>query len=372
MLRNSIQINTKNIPDKVDKENIKRSVDYFLSKNGLTQKIISIQYLGGCSNHALKVTIETNEHHQKNILVRLPGVSSELLINRHAERTNTAIVAALDVCPAFAKAFTEEGNILQQQGYKVEQFLENAQSLTHETFGKYRKQALAQLKKVHQCGKTFETTYNLLERIKLMCYSLQDVAGKEIQSLCYAQGMKRVSITQILIQISQLEKLSKAFSHIKLAPCHNDIPPFNFMLIPNTQNDFDIKIIDWEYSGMNDPMCELAYIANENGYHSYDMVTDLLKEYYDNDTISEASLQEAIDRVFFYIPMIDLKVAVWSLLQVHMCNQSQYIDELRAGWGPERYAAFLEKFDSPEYKNLTTKLEERLKPGIPMSTFFKL
>lgn len=362
----------ENIPDKVDKNNVIRGIEYFLLQHGITEKIVHVKYLGGCSNHALKVTIETEENGLKNVLVRLPGSFSELLVNREAERVNTAIVAELGVCPAFAKQFAIKGNLLQLEGYKVEDFLENAKPLTHETFNRHRKMALAQLKKVHQCGKQFETEYNLLERLKLMCYSLQGVVGERIFFNPQREGQKYTTIDAIILQIEQLEKLAKAFGKISLLPCHNDIPPFNFMIISKENEMDDIKIIDWEYGGMNDPMCELAYIANENGYHNRDAIIDLINDYYAGDQISNTELQINIDRILFYLPLIDLKVAIWSLMQVHMCNQSQYIEELRSGWGPERYDRYLEKINSNEYKELLVFLESKLNHSITQHSLFKV
>ncbi|WP_419420743.1 hypothetical protein ACNVED_05460 [Legionella sp. D16C41] len=41
-------------------------------------------------------------------------------------------------------------------------------------------------------------------------------------------------------------------------------------------------------------------------------------------------------RALFYLPLTDSKVAVWSVMQVHLCHQSQYLEKLRTDWGPER------------------------------------
>lgn len=371
MLTNLLQVEIASIPVTVSKENVLRSVEYFLARHGISEPISSIKYIGGCSNHALKVTIETKDNIKKNVMVRLPGSSSELLINRHAENINTAIVAELGICPAFVKQFIEEGAVLQREGYKIEEFLENAEALTYKTFGQYRKKALAQLKIVHQCGKKFETQYNLLERIKLMCYSLQDVGGKEIKILTYQHGEKQVNLKEIISQVDYLEKLASAFGNIKLVPCHNDIAPFNFMKIPNENGGFDIKIIDWEYSGMNDPMVEIAYISNENGFHDRKAIAEMINDYYHDEIISENERQANIDRVLFYMPIIDLKVAVWSLMQVNMCNQSQYIEDLRSGWGPERYEKYIEKIASIEYKELISKLEMKLAQRVIYGSIFK-
>lgn len=371
MLKNFKHVQVLGIPTKVNKEKVLLNIEYFLAQHGIKEHIINIDYIGGCSNHTLKVTIENSFKIQKNILVRLPGSQSELLTNRHAERINTAIVADLGICPAFVNAFAEEGCILQEQGYKVEEFLEGAKSLTHETFSQYRKQALAQLKKVHRCNKTFETEYNILQRIKLMCYTLQDVDGKSIPSLIYLNGTQSVKLRDILKQIEFLERLIGAFGKIKQVPCHNDITPFNFMCTSTQDGKEEIKIIDWEYSGMNDPMFEIAYIANENGYHTRQAIIEILNEYYSDEVISENERESDLDKVLFYLPIVDLKVAIWSLMQFYMRNESQFIEDLRSGWAPERYEKYIEKISSPEYKALIAKLENKIAQSITLNSLFK-
>ncbi len=365
------RVEVLSIPSKVNKEHLQTSLEYFLELKGISDPIMQIKYLGGCSNHALCVTTESPDTAIKKWLVRLPGSQSELLIHRQAEKINTSIVAALGIAPAFEKQFLDEGNVLQQQGYKVENYLENAETLTHESFPRLRKKSLQVLKQVHQCGHVFHSHYHILERIKMMCYALQNVGGHEITHLTYDYGKQHVNLKQILAHINEHEKVLASFGKINLAPCHNDLGPFNFMKVEEGE-DQHIYIIDWEYSGMNDPMCELAYIANESGVHTRESIKALLFDYYDKDEkISEDILQCNINRILFYLPLIDLKVAVWSLIQVNLCNQSQYIDDLRSGWGPERYKNYLEKITSSEYQELISSLKNKADTLQSVSIFSK-
>lgn len=357
------------LPKAVCEEKIQESLRHFLALKGIYDVISHIHYIGGCSNHALKITTSTPKNETQHWLVRLPGSQSDILINRDAERHNTAIVANLGICPVYEKRFLAEGSVLQAQGYKVEDYLENATSLTHDTFTSHRKKALAALKKVHQCKQVFLTEYNLLERIKMMCYSLQCVGSNEITTLIYAKGRQQVKLSDILNDINVMERLRSAFGKLPSVPCHNDIPPFNFMKIENG-NDWEIKIIDWEYAGMNDPMCELAYIANENHYVAREDIKALLLDYYDNEKISEDELAVNMDRIQFYLPLIDLKVAVWSLVQVNLCNQSHYIEELREGWGPDRYLDYLEKRNNPQHQEVMEKLAHKLSSSISKNSIF--
>ena len=49
---------------------------------------------------------------------------------------------------------------------------------------------------------------------------------------------------------------------VELRPCHNDAVPENFI----KASDGRLFLIDWEYSGMNDPMADLAALFLEAGF----------------------------------------------------------------------------------------------------------
>ena len=49
---------------------------------------------------------------------------------------------------------------------------------------------------------------------------------------------------------------------VDLHPCHNDAVPENFIKSKNGT----IYLIDWEYSGMNDPMADFAALFLESGF----------------------------------------------------------------------------------------------------------
>ncbi len=69
-------------------------------------------------------------------------------------------------------------------------------------------------------------------------------------------------------------------------PCHNDLLPENFM-----DDGTDIRIIDYQLSGMNDPAFELGDIAAEADY-SPDLVEALVKAYF-GGAMSDALLARA-------------------------------------------------------------------------------
>ena len=89
-----------------------------------------------------------------------------------------------------------------------------------------------------------------------------------------------------------------------LAPCHCD---------PLCENFFDdgarMWIVDWEYSGMNDPLWDLGDLSVEAGFTPAQDL-ELMRAYCD----AEPSTAE-IGRMVIYKAMCDLLWTLWGLIQ---------------------------------------------------------
>ncbi len=89
-----------------------------------------------------------------------------------------------------------------------------------------------------------------------------------------------------------------------LAPCHNDPWPGN--LLDTGRN---IYIIDWEYSGMNDPLWDLGDLSVEAGFApEQDMA--MMEAYYGGP--APAALYS---RLAIYKTLSDLHWSLWAMVQ---------------------------------------------------------
>jgi thiamine kinase-like enzyme len=89
-----------------------------------------------------------------------------------------------------------------------------------------------------------------------------------------------------------------------LVPCHNDPWPGNLL-----DADGRIYLIDWEYSGMNDPLWDLADLSVEAGFEPEQDRT-MMEAYYG------ARLSPALySRLEVHKAMSDLHWSVWGFVQ---------------------------------------------------------
>ena len=99
-------------------------------------------------------------------------------------------------------------------------------------------------------------------------------------------------------------RLALEASPAALVPCHNDPWPGNLL-----DADGRIYLIDWEYSGMNDPMWDLAGLSVE-AWFGPEQDRAMMEAYYGT------GLSQALySRLEVYKAMSDLHWSVWGFVQ---------------------------------------------------------
>jgi thiamine kinase-like enzyme len=120
---------------------------------------------------------------------------------------------------------------------------------------------------------------------------------------------------------------------VELTACHNDAVPENFI----KAEDGTIYLIDWEYSGMNDPMADFAALFIESEF-SEDSQNYFLRKYY-QDVIPP----QVEERILCYEILWDTLWAQWTVIK-EACG-----DDF-GSYGYDRYTRAKEN-----YKQLTSK-----------------
>lgn len=263
---------------------------------GISASEVRVTRLRGLTNLVFRI-----DARGQKIVVRIPGEGTESYIDRAVELHNGRAAEQAGVAPAVLWAD-------EATGAMVTRFLD-LETMTPAAF-KSRKgapgRAGAALAKLHRSGQTFQFRFELFAMIDeyLKVLSTKDVALPEgYHAVVAAAG----PIGEILAQ-----------NPVTLAPCHCD-PLSENLLDDGTR----MWIVDWEYSGMNDPHWDLGDISVEAEMDDA-QEADLLRCYFGREPTPAE-----MGRVFIYKAMCDLLWTLWGLIQLANGNQAldfQYAD----------------------------------------------
>lgn len=256
-----------------------------------------IMRLGGMTNHSYKITRMDGESY----LVRIPGEGTAEMINRSDERKSTELGCELGIDSPLI--------YFGDDGCKVMNFIYNPQPINETIMQK--KEVLTQaadiFHRLHTCGVDTGVRFEVFEMAELYEKIIKDAAV-----LLYKDYE---TIKQTVMDIkADVDKEGEAHK----VPCHNDSLIGNWVLDGNGK----LFLIDWEYSGMNDPMWDLSCLSIEANY-SEQNDKDLLNEYYGREP-SVIELKKFIASKLY----VDYLWTLWGLTRVPFDGQfmQEYAD----------------------------------------------
>lgn len=275
-------------------------------------KQVSVQPLsGGLTNTNYKVEVDGMPY-----FVRVPGESTELLaIDRNNEYFNSKAAAEANVGPKVLYH-------LPQYNVMVLEFI------IGKTMSKESLSALGMptrmakvIKKLHG-GPRFLTDFNMF---RLTEYYLQICANHKIR---IPDGYHD--------RVSTVTRIEKAMFVKPLAtvPCNNDLLAENYI-----DDGKHLWLIDYEYSGNNDPTFELGNTCQEMQF-SDSQIAEVCAAYF-----GEAS-PAMIARMKLNMIMSDVGWGLWAAIQAKISK----IDYDFWGWAIERWGRAVEKMDSAEFE----------------------
>ena len=247
------------------------------------ENVTSITRLGGLTNLVHRVELP-----DASVVVRIAGDGTEEYIDRAVEAVNAVAAARAGVSPEVLYVATDTGLMITEA-------VQGIVTMTPEQFVSRKgspARAGAALAKLHQSGEIFEFRFELFSMIDdyLRILSTKDVdLPSGYDNVVEAAGPIK-------------EALENA--DITLAPCHCDPLCENFL------DDGKVMwIIDWEYSGMNDPLWDVGDLSVEAGMDA-SQENELLTAYFGREpTDAERG------RVVIHKAMCDLLWTLWGLIQ---------------------------------------------------------
>lgn len=243
----------------------------------------AITRLGGLTNLVYRVEID-----EASVIVRIPGDGTEDYIDRAVEAHNARAAARSGVSPEVLFANPETGLMIFRT-------VPNIETMTPELFstrvGSPARAGKA-LSKLHNSGEVFEFRFELFAMIddylEILSHRDVDLPDGYHDVVAAAEPIKEVL----------------AAANLPLAPCHCDPLCENFL------DDGTIMwIVDWEYSGMNDPLWDVGDLSVEAGM-TVAQDAELMEAYF-----GRAPTAAETGRMVIYKAMCDLLWTLWGLIQ---------------------------------------------------------
>ena len=179
---------------------------------------------------------------EKKYVYRHPGVGTEKYIDRSSEAASMEVAAKLQIDRTFIA-------MNKDKGWKISEFIMNARTLDYDNWDHVEK-AMELLRELHQSGEKTTHNFDLIAGIDDFKEKLQ--ASKRFEF----DGLDELDqLIATLVDFLKKDKVEKVL-------CHGDSYSPNFLL--NEQEE--MSLIDWEYSGMGDPAGDLGTFIGCSNY----------------------------------------------------------------------------------------------------------
>ncbi|MBM7854182.1 thiamine kinase-like enzyme [Desulfohalotomaculum tongense] len=271
------------------------------------------RFAGGLTNYNYIMDIKGVEY-----VIRQPGGMTEQIIDRKIERVNNNIASEFGVnsdCVYFD----------EHSGIKISLYIKNSRNMAQAgpSLPKNLEAVCRLMKKVHSFPKHFLNRFDW--QVELSKYE------RIIQQQRGSFFFDYATLKDQLITFVQ-----KNVKNTILVPCHNDTVPENF-IIDDTGRTY---LIDWEYSGMNDPCWDVAAYIIESKL-SAEAIDYLIQNYFNHPLTPMEEL-----KIKSFMMAQDLLWTVWALIRHY--NGEDFLEYCRIRY--ERFRKNIQAITkSPHY-----------------------
>ncbi|MDB1921745.1 phosphotransferase [Clostridium tertium] len=265
----------------IEKDNIRNLVEKYFGIE--YSKIEDVIPAGGMTNKNYKISIKGQEY-----ILRIPGVGTENMITRSNEMINSKLAADMGLNVDIIK-FDEK------IGVKISKFIKGAETLTARTAKKEENILLVTdiLRKLHNSEMEMKNRFDVFKEID----RYEEILKKyDIEFYNDYSDTRR--------EVMMLDELLHKYS-FRLVPSHNDTVPENFIKDEKGR----LYLIDWEYSGLNDEMWDLAAYSLECGF-SEDDDELLLRIYFKGKIEKNNKIKILINKI-----LQDFLWSIWTLIK---------------------------------------------------------
>ncbi len=286
--KNQYEMLIKNIMPRLRRKEISTRIEevknVLINNLDIKREEISLVYpIGGMTNNNYKAKVKEKEY-----VIRIPGAGTNEMIDRKSEAINSRLVAKAGI----------DAEILYYDvntGTKVSAMIEGAETI-NPAMAKMQinmKKITDILRRLHNSNLEMKNEFNVFKYIKEYESLLNKFNGKYYDE--YSEVREKVMSLETIL------KKKGAY----LAPCHCDTVPENFIKDKNGK----MYLIDWEYSGLNDPMWDLAAHSIECEFSQEDEEL-MLKMYFEGKEDKNSK-----NRLQIYKICQDLLWSIWTRIK---------------------------------------------------------
>lgn len=269
----------------------------------------------GMTNRSFSFQIGNDKY-----IMRIPGEGTDLLINRKQEAEVYKTIKDLHICDDLFYMNPDNG-------YKITKFIENSRVCDPYNQDDLQK-CMTRLREFHNLKLKVNHEFNIFQQIEFY-ESLWNGSASYFED--YKETKKKV--LQLKEYIDS-QKKDYCLTHI-------DAVPDNF-LFSDINGKEEIRLIDWEYAGMQDPHVDIAMFCIYSLYDEKSQIDNLIDLYFQNKCPSETRI-----KIYCYVTACGL---LWS-------NWCEYKRQLGIEFGEYsikqyRYAKEYYKIATEEMKKL--------------------
>ena len=265
----------------------------------------------GLTNANWKVTVDGTPH-----FVRIPGAATDLLaVDRANERYNTRAAAEAGVGPAVLHEIPQWDVFVLAW---VEARTMSIESLGAPGIPTRVAQALRQL----HAGPRFRDDFDMFRTTERYL----DVIDE--RTIRIPDGYRA--------RLDRLPRIEAALAvhPLPTVPCHNDLLAENYL-----DDGERLWLVDYEYSGNNDPTFELGNTCQEQGWDE-GRIRELCSAYFGEAT------DALLARMRLQMIMSDVGWTLWAAIQAAIST----IDYDFYGWAEERWGRAQAAIDGPDFE----------------------
>lgn len=219
----------------------------------------------------------------KRYIMRIPGEGTDQLINRREEAEVYNTIKDKGICDDIVY-------INPENGYKITAYLEGARNCDPTNVSDLNA-CMKRLREFHSMKLEVPHTFDIFKQIDF-----------------YEELMKHQSIYRDYSITKERVQSLKAYIDTNkkdFVLTHIDAVPDNFLFVNSDDGVSEIKLIDWEYAGMQDPDVDIAMFCIYSLYEK-DEVDRLIDIYYSNNCNKSTRL-----KIYCYIAACGLLWSNW-------------------------------------------------------------